>query len=142
MVRGTERQKNERRTRVLKPQRLYEHTRIISAIMCLCYGLLCLVLPFNHNHISASCQTYSTTANRLNERTATGDGAVLSRVLHAPASDHCISCEWQATNVSAAQPSYMFVPATPAFASIPETTEDCFDLLVLHASSRGPPVGA
>ena len=115
--------------------------RLLTAFVGLCYAILSLALPFQHDHQGEEAQV----PLRLSGSSATARAPipvhtqlVAKAKLAHPA--HCAACEWQTTNVSPALPMFTvaFVPlSTP---HVITTFPRYLRLRSLPTSSRGPPL--
>lgn len=115
--------------------------RMLSTFVGLCYVIVSLVLPFQHHHQGEEAELLL----RLCTPSPSSSAQIPSHTRYAAtargiAQDHCLACEWQATNLSPALPVVTLasipVASSQALAKLPHTLRS----RPLIISSRGPPV--
>jgi hypothetical protein len=127
---------------VMKPT-VCAPSRLLAALLLFCYSLVSIVLPFQHNHglledleglPGATQQTVSLVgapAAPLHTRLAVASAA------HPP--KHCLACEWQNFQVSAALPVLRLKFVVPPAPRVVTTLPRYLSIRIVSTSSRAPP---
>ncbi len=122
-------------------RRLKRPSRLLAALVALCYCWLSLAMPFQHTHrfteekeallhIADSC---------VNTQASLPLDTHLTAAANAPHSVHCLACEWQATNVSPALPAFAMTFAPVSTPRVITTFPRYLRMLAFQPTSRGPP---
>ncbi len=112
-------------------------SRPIRLFLSLCYLLLCLVLPFQHDHpilSTAACENCSTATQDKN-------GDQWTATTHIKSVTSCNACEWESTLTSPALPQ--LAPNLLLFSKKIVLLKENNQLLtrIYRSSARAPPSG-
>lgn len=116
-------------------------SRSLSAFVCLCYAFLSLALPFQHQHQGEDAQLlvgrYHSSSTRQAQIPVQTQLVARAKIA---APTHCVACEWQAMNVSAALPALKFDFSPPVSSRVVTTLPRNLRSRAFPTSSRGPPL--
>ena len=112
------------------------HRRRMAQLVCLLYAMLSIVLPFMHSEYYAPLRVRHS-AGSVPRHSHAGKASIAAADASSP--DHCIACEWQAANVSAALAPFAFIPAAPAPIASLAPIEHACESASFSPASRGPP---
>ena len=119
----------------------YRQSRLLPLLVGLCYLVINLVLPLQHNHASEETQPPVQNASvSVSRHVSLPQHVQLSAAQkfshHAP----CFACEWQSAAVSAALPSFVFSFSMPVATRVITTLPRYLSLRIISTSSRAPPI--
>ncbi len=123
-----------------KPNAARASLRLFAALLLFCYSLVCIALPFQHNHgLAPEFENIPTRGIGLVGAPA---APLHTHIASAPAAhlrDHCLACEWQSAQVSAALPVLRLKFVLPPAPRIPTTLPRYLSVSVISTPSRAPP---
>lgn len=126
-----------------KPTASCAPSRLIASLLLFCYSLVSIVLPFQHSHGLLEELEGVPGASKVFIGTAGEPAAALhTRLIAGRAAHplkHCLACEWQSAQVSAALPTLRLKFVAPSMPRVPATLPRYLSVRVISTSSRAPP---
>ncbi|MCW3100568.1 MAG: hypothetical protein JWL77_6186 [Chthonomonadaceae bacterium] len=126
-----------------KPTVACASSRLCAALLLFCYSLVSIVLPFQHNHgLLEELEGLPGATKEIIGLVRAPAAPLHTRLAVAPAArplKHCLACEWQSAQVSAALPVLRLKFVLPPAPRIPTTLPRYLSVRVISTSSRAPP---